>query len=139
VRPNKTEKEELLRFAAVPYDDRINHRYSLNDLSPGLIRGFLQEIKSKLFDEFDQSSFLDICRQMNLVDGPNEYIKPKNFALMFFNEHPERIFPKAQIEVVNFQTQLADKDFTEIIFEGPLHSQLKEALKYLKFQVSQLF
>jgi len=27
VRPNKTEKEELLRFSAVPYDDRINHKY----------------------------------------------------------------------------------------------------------------
>jgi len=33
VKPNKTEKVELLRFAAVPYDDRINHKFSINDLS----------------------------------------------------------------------------------------------------------
>ncbi len=135
VKPNKTEKEELLRFAAIPYDDRINHKFELKDLSPGLIRSFLQEIKSKLFDEFDKIAFIDLCRQMNLIDGPAEYIKPKNFALMFFNDKPEKIFPNAQIEVINFQTPTADKDFTEIIFNGPLHNQLKEALKYLRFQV----
>ncbi|PGH39290.1 MAG: hypothetical protein CRN43_10035 [Candidatus Nephrothrix sp. EaCA] len=80
IKANKTEKEELLRFAAVPYDDRINYQYSVNDLSSGLIRTFLQEIKSKLFDEFDNIPFEDICRQMNLTAGPREYIKPKNFA-----------------------------------------------------------
>ena len=111
VRPNKTEKEELLGFATVPYDDRIKHKYSMNDLSPGLIRSFLHEIKSKLFDESDQTSFINICRQMNLVDGPDEYIRPKNYALMFFNDQPEKIFPKTQIEVINFQTSIADKNF----------------------------
>src|SRR5258708_35830543 len=30
VRPNKSEKEELLRFAAVPFYDRINHRNPIN-------------------------------------------------------------------------------------------------------------
>jgi len=135
VKPNKTEREELLRFAAVPYDDRINYKYNISDLSPGLIRAFLQEIKSKLFDEFDNLTFLTICRQMNLVEGANEYIKPKNFALMFFNDHPEKIFPKAQIEIVNFQTPVADKNFTEINFEGPIHRQLSDALRYLKTQV----
>jgi ATP-dependent DNA helicase RecG len=135
VKPNKTEREELLRFSAIPYDDRTNHHYTINDLSPGLIRSFLQEIKSKLFDEFDKTSFLDICRQMNLVVGPDEYIKPKNYALMFFNDHPEKIFPNAQIELINFQTSDTDSAFTETIFDGPIHIQLKEALKYFKFQV----
>jgi len=135
VRPNKSEKEELLRFAAVPFDDRINHRYTINHLSQGLVRSFLQEINSKLLNEFDTTPFIDICRQMNLVEGPNEYLKPKNYALMFFNDHPEKIFPLTRIEVVNFQTPIADKNFTEINFEGPLHIQLKEVLRYLKTQV----
>ena len=135
VKPNKTEKEELLRFAAVPYDDRVNHKYSLNDLSQGLVRSFLQEIKSKLLDDFDKQSFIDVCRQMNLVEGADEYVKPKNFALMFFNDHPEKIFPKAQIEIVSFQTSVADKNFTEINLEGPIHHQLRDALRYLKTQV----
>jgi ATP-dependent DNA helicase RecG len=135
IKSNKTEREELLRFAAVPYDDRINYNKNLKDLSPGLIRSFLQEIKSKLFDDFDMLSFVDVCRQMNLIEGSNEYIKPKNFALMFFNDHPEKIFPKAQIEIVSFQTNVADKNFTETNFEGPIHHQLRDALRYLKTQV----
>lgn len=125
----------MLRFAAIPYDDRVNYRYTINHLSQGLVRSFLQEINSKLLTEFDITPFIDICRQMNLVEGPNEYVRPKNYALMFFNDRPEQIFPFARIEVVNFQTPVADKDFTEINFEGPLHSQLKEALRYLKSQV----
>ncbi|PGH39289.1 MAG: transcriptional regulator, partial [Candidatus Nephrothrix sp. EaCA] len=55
--------------------------------------------------------------------------------MLFFNVHPEKIFAKAQIEIVSFQTSDADKDFTETIFEGPLHQQLKGALLYLKSQV----
>lgn len=135
VKPNKTEKEELLRFAAVPYDDRINHKYSLNDLSQGLVRSFLQEIKSKLFDEFDKLTFENVCRQMNLVEGPAEYVKPKNFALMFFNANPEKIFIKSQIEIVSFQSNIADKNFTETNLEGPVHHQLRDALRYIKSQV----
>ncbi|MEO6232693.1 MAG: ATP-binding protein [Ferruginibacter sp.] len=125
----------MLRFAAVPFDDRINHRYSINDLSQGLVRSFLQEVKSKLFDEFDKLTFEDVCRQMNLVEGPQEYIKPKNFALMFFNPNPEKIFTKAQVEIVSFQNNEADKNFTETIFEGPLHQQLKDVLRFFKSQV----
>lgn len=135
IKPSKAEREELLRFSAIPFDDRINYQYNIKDLSPSLIRAFLQEIGSRLFDEFDNLPFLRICRLMNVVEGPDEYLKPKNFALMFFNEHPEKIFPQARIEIINFQTPGADSDFTEINIEGPLHVQLKEALKYLKFQV----
>ncbi len=135
VKPGKAEREELLRFSAIPYDDRINHRYGIADLSPGLIRAFLQEINSKLFLEFDKIPFLNLCRQMNLIEGPDEYAKPKNYALMFFNDHPEKIFPLAQIELIHFETNEAHSNFTETIFRGPLHLQLKEALRYLKFQV----
>ncbi|WP_460763319.1 ATP-binding protein [Niabella terrae] len=96
---------------------------------------FLQEIKSKLFEEFDKLTFEDVCRQMNLVEGPLEYIKPKNFALMFFNANPEQIFPMAQIEIVTFQNDEADKNFTETIFEGPIHQQLQDVLRFIKSQV----
>lgn len=135
VAANKTEREELLRFSAVPFDDRVNHQRQIHDLSPTLVKGFLLEVKSKLIDAFDEQPFLSICRQMNVVEGPAEYVRPKNFGLMFFNEHPERIFPKAQIEIVRFKESAADKDFEEVIFEGPLHMQLRDALRYFRGQV----
>ncbi|GAB3014002.1 hypothetical protein GCM10027051_16640 [Niabella terrae] len=88
-----------------------------------------------MFEEFDKLTFEDVCRQMNLVEGPLEYIKPKNFALMFFNANPEQIFPMAQIEIVTFQNDEADKNFTETIFEGPIHQQLQDVLRFIKSQV----
>ncbi|MGJ1261091.1 AlbA family DNA-binding domain-containing protein [Sphingobacterium spiritivorum] len=135
VKPNKTERDELLRFAAVPFDDRINHRYNLKDISPGLVRSFLHDIDSKLLEEFDTIPFVDVCRRINLVEGPDEYVKPKNFALMFFNDHPERIFSQSQIELIQFQETDASGDFSEMVFTGPIHNQLKETLRYLRSQV----
>lgn len=135
VKPNKTEKEELLRYAAVPFDDRVNHKLTIRDLSQGLIRTFLQETGSRLYEEFEKISFTAICRQMNLMEGPDEYLKPKNFALMFFNENPDNIFPKAQIEIIGFQQSFPDKNFTEIIQKGPLHNQLKHVLLFFKTQI----
>ncbi|MHA4811524.1 hypothetical protein ACX0G9_25740 [Flavitalea flava] len=135
VKPNKEEKQELLRFAAIPFDDRINYQHTYKDLSPALIMAFLQDAGSKLFEDVNNAPFLTICRQMNLVQGPDEFIRPKNFALMFFSAHPEKIFPMAQIEMVNFQTPTADSDFSEIYFKGPLQYQLKEVLGYFKTYV----
>ncbi|GAB3014009.1 hypothetical protein GCM10027051_16650 [Niabella terrae] len=48
VKPKKTEKEELLRFAAVPYDDRVNYKYGINDLSQGLVRSFFTGNKKQV-------------------------------------------------------------------------------------------
>ena len=32
--------------------------------------------------------FVQLCRNMNIVDGPEEYVQPKNVGLMFFNPEP---------------------------------------------------
>jgi ATP-dependent DNA helicase RecG len=135
VRPTKTERDELLTFASVPFDDRTNYNCSSLDLKLTLIQGYLKEINSKLFSLSGKSEFLDLCRQLNLVDGPVEHLKPRNFALMFFNDHPEQIFKKSQIEIVMFRTIRAGKDMSERIFEGPIHIQLRDALNYFKNNV----
>ena len=109
----------------------------MNDLSQGLVRSFLQEIKSKLFDEFDKLTFEAVCRQMNLVEDPAEYVKPKNFALIFFNTNPEKISIKSLIEIVSFQSNIANKNLTETNLEGPVHHQLRDPLRYIKSQVNK--
>lgn len=43
--------------------------------------------------------FLDLCRNMNIVNTLPEYTKPKNVGLMFFSMEPDRFFPYAQIDV----------------------------------------
>ncbi len=97
------ELKELLQLTAtVPFDDRINHHVKLEDLKLPLIQAFLKEVGSQLLEESRTKSLVDICRQMAIVNGGNEYLKPKNVGLLFFNDEPDKYFPYAQIDVVLF-------------------------------------
>ena len=59
-------------------------------------------------------------------------MKPKNVGLMFFNLEPEKFFPYAQIDVVQFPDDLGGDQIIEKTFTGPLHQQLREALQYIR-------
>ena len=77
---------------------------------------------------------IDLFRQMNIVRGPSEDLKPLNVGLLFFCEKPERFFRGAKIEVVEYRDTVGD-DFSEKSFTGPINQQLKEALQYIKASV----
>jgi len=98
--------------ARVPFDDRINQEADLNDLSLGLIRDFLQEVRSDLFEESTAMPFVDLCRQMNIVKGPQEGVRPLNVGLLFFSHEPHKFFQRSWIEVVIREDE-AGKDFKE--------------------------
>ena len=80
--------------------------------------------------------FLDLCKSMNIVSTLPEYVKPKNVGLMFFNLEPDRFFPYAQIDVVEFPDDTGS-EIREKTFKGPLHQQLREALLYIKNSILQ--
>ena len=118
------ELHELISLtASVPFDDRINHHAELHDLKLPLIQTFLREVKSDLLEPSGAMPFPDLCRQMAIVDGGHEYLKPRNAGLLFFNDRPERFFPLARIEVVHFLEGVAGDRIDERIFVGPLHQQ----------------
>ncbi len=120
----------------VPFDDRICHQAELKDFQIGIIKDFLRDVKSDLIDEVDKISFVQLCHQMQIIQGPQEYLKPLNIGLMMFNSNPEKFFPYARIEIVEFHDEFGDS-FSEKIFKGPIHIQLKEALRYLQSQFIQ--
>lgn len=129
---NHSEIKQLMELAAtVPYDDRVNHNASLSDLDFGLIREFLQDIKSELFEQSASMSFDDLCRQMRIVSGPDEYIRPINAGLLFFNRHPENFFQGAITEIIQFKDD-AGTQFSEKKFTGPIHHQVRAALDYVR-------
>ena len=133
VRANHQEEKELIGLSAtVPFDDRINHQASLEDIDLGLVRTHLQRVKSKLFETAAKMDFKQLCRQMNIAGGPDEMIRPKNVALMFFNSNPDKFFPYTQIDVVHFPDGPGADSFTEKIFKGPLSTMIQEALSYIK-------
>ncbi|MFZ4437818.1 MAG: RNA-binding domain-containing protein [Syntrophales bacterium] len=103
VRATHNDEVELLGLTAtVPFDDRIAHQASLDDLNLALIRDFLREVGSNLYEDATVMDFPQLCRQMHIVSGPEEMLKPLNVGLLFFNDAPDRFFPQAQIDVVQF-------------------------------------
>lgn len=120
--------------ARIPFDDRVNNRAKLADLSLGLIQAHLQEIKSDLFEESLSMSFEDLCRTMHLAKGPDEDIRPVNAGLLFFSELPHDFFERCWIEVVWHQ-DLSGSNFRETVFKGPLHKQLRDALSYFQTNI----
>lgn len=135
VRAKFIDQQRLLELAAkIPFDDRINHHAELSDLSLGLIREHLYEIKSKLADEAAVIPFEALCRQMRIASGRPEYFKPLNIGLLMFNEQPDTFFRGAVIEVIIHAAE-SGRSFTEQRFTGPLPKQIRQALAFLKTQV----
>lgn len=135
VKANREEELQLLQLAAkVPFDDRINHNANFEDLSITLIKEFLKDVGSDLYEIAENMPFPDLCRQMQIVRGPEEYLKPVNIGLLMFNTDPSKFFRGAKIEIVEYHDDVGDS-FTEKIFAGPIHHQLKMSLQYIKNSV----
>ena len=131
--PNDDELKELYALAnKTPFDDRVNHTAELSDLNYTLIKAYLKEIGSSLYTTADEMEFIELCKDMNLVSALPEYVKPKNVALMFFHPEPEKFFPYAQIDVVQFPDGEGGDKIIEQTFTGPLHEQLRAALRYIR-------
>ena len=136
VRAQHQDEIELINLSAkIPFDDRIHQTASLEDLDFGLIRSYLKQVKSDLFRDSSKMNFLDLCRRMNIVDGPDETIRPKNVALMFFNENPSEFFPYTQIDVVHFPEEPGSDVFTENIFKGPVNQIIHQSISHIKSNI----
>lgn len=138
VAPTEEEKRDLYNLANnIPFDDRVNHEANIEDLNITLIQNYLKEVGSSLYEVSKKMDFVDLCKNMNIVNTLPEYTKPKNVGLMFFCLNPERFFPYAQIDVVEFQDDLGGDKIIEKTFKGPLHQQLRDALQYIQNSVIQ--
>ena len=127
------ELKELFELTAtIPFDDRLNHHAALQDIKLPLVQSFLKEIGSGLLEESGNIPMAELCRQMAIVDGGNEYLKPRNFGILFFNDQPDKFFPYAQIDVVYFPDDEGGDIIQEEIFKGPLDHQLRSALRHIK-------
>lgn len=131
VKAKTEERNELLSMAnQVPFDDQINHQANLEHLDRTLIFSFLDKVRSDLTREFTEIPLVDLARKLNIAEGPDEYLKPKNVGLLFFHPRPETFISGSRIEIVTFQNQVGDH-FNEKILNGPIHSQISKALSFL--------
>lgn len=106
----------------------------MNDLKRSRIYDYLQNINSSLLINVDNLSLNQLARNLRIADGPNEYYKPLNVGLLFFNDQPYMFFPYSQIEVVNIPDPTG-YGMVERVFQGPIDVQLRNALDYIRSNV----
>ena len=73
----------------------------------------------------------DVYSRMQLTSPLNAHDAPRNVALLFFSDDPERVFPGATIDVVQFADDAGGDLIEEKTIRGPLHHQVRQTLSYL--------
>lgn len=133
--PNDEQETELIQLTAkTPFDDRVNTFTSVSDLSKSLMREHLEETGSKLYTESENMTVQELAENMNLSQGANEHLFPKNIGLLMFSKHPQKYFKGAIIELVEFPNGLTNP-YTEKIFDGTIQKQLVDVLSYIKTNI----
>ncbi len=135
-KPASRDEERFLNTISIapPFDDRVNHGATINDLDKDLMTEFLYEVGSDLYKDAPTISKEELAQQMQLLKGPKENLHPINAALLFFNREPHKFFRGAISEVVLYD----DYDgiqFTEKTFRGSIFKQIKTLLEYLRSAV----
>lgn len=130
--PNHEQQCELIQLTTIPFDDRANSLISINELDYGLMREHLFETQSKLYHESSRMNVKELSHAMNLCEGADEHLFPKNIGLLMFSKNPNTYFHFIQIDVVIFPHGVSAKQFMEKTFEGPIQKQLTNALSYIK-------
>ena len=111
----------------MPFDDRQCRQAEVDDLRPGLIQSYLKEVGSELHKDASKMPLVELGRQMNIVDGADEFVKPRNVGVLFFHDEPRKFLPGAQIDVVIFPKGPGGDELIEKTFHGPLHEQVRDA------------
>lgn len=121
---------ELIQLTArTPFDNRRNANARVEDIKESKVREFLNDIGSSLINERDTRS---LYRKLNIAVPVNHHDDPRNVGLLFFSDNPERWFPGARIEVVQFANGAGGNVIEEKVFRGGIHEQLRGALQYLE-------
>ena len=131
VASSEEEKQLFYVSSNIPFDDRPNLAADVSDLDISLMRQHLKEIDSNLYEISLKADTLKIAKDMQLVSGPVENLKPLNVAVLMFTEQPEKYFKYARIEIVDIPDPIGT-NMVEKIFTGPIQRQLKDALLYIK-------
>lgn len=135
--PANTVQEKKLRElgANLQFDDTINVFATINDLDLGLIQAYLQESKSKLYEESLKLSIEEIAIKMQIARGPKGNKKPLNVGLMMFSKEPHRFFQGCITNLIEFEDEEGAKIGATKEFKGPIHIQIRDILDYFNSNI----
>lgn len=87
-----------------------------------------------MYEESTKIPFSELCRHLMIAKGSDELLRPTNAGLLLFNEHPEKYFSGATIELVIHKNE-DGKNYTEKIFSGSIIQQIRDVLQYFKSNI----
>ena len=122
----------------VPFDDRGNENLTLDDISPLLLKDYLDKVGSRLASSDFTKKLDTILEQMDLLDGPTEKRQIKNVAAMMFSENPSKFFKQTQVEIVMFPEGRENNPDNIIEIPpivGTVPQMIAESLSYLRTNV----
>ena len=122
----------------VPFDDRGNEDIPLSEISPLLLKDYLEKVGSKLAAADFTSNLAHILEQMDLLEGPVEKRQVKNVAAMMFSENPAKFFKETQVDIVLFpegRENNPDNIIEVPAIKGPVPKMIGDALSYLRTNV----
>ena len=135
VKDSSDDERRLIELTArIPFDDRINQTVTLDDLNLRLIQNHLREVMSSLYEESTKIPFPELCRHLMIAKGSDELLRPTNAGLLVFNEHPEKYFSGATVDLVIHKNEVG-KDYVEKIFTGSIIQQIRDVLQYFKSNI----
>ena len=124
------------KFTSIPFDDRIEPRATIDDIRRAYLEDFLRESGSALASQINKRPIEDLLIALEVANETDVGIDIRNIGLLMFCEYPQKFIPYAQIELIHFHSPSAEAgDFTEKIFTGPIHEQVRDALKYIKTMI----
>jgi ATP-dependent DNA helicase RecG len=127
------------KFNSVPFDDRVNRKATIKDIRRAYVEDFLTVSDSSLVETMndDDVSLVDLLVALEAANPTDVGEDIKNIALLMFCDYPQKFIPYAQVELVHFHSPEAEgsDDFTELIFQGPIQNQIRDALRYLESTV----
>ena len=124
------EEYDLLRkFANFHYSSIISTNATLDDLNLDIIREYIYKTSARGITEGLQKK--ELARMLNLVDknDPNGK-RVKNFAVLMFADHPEKIIPYSYAELITDMIGTKRK-MTSKVFRGAVWKQYYDILEFI--------
>ena len=124
------EEYDLLRkFSNFHYSSIVSTGASFDDLDADLLREYILKTSSRRISE--RLGKIELAKTLDLIDknDPDD-MRVKNFAVLMFSDHPEKIIPYAYTELIidMFGTK---RKMESKVFKGAVWKQYYSVLEYI--------
>ena len=125
------EEYDLLRkFSNFHYSSIATAGATINDLDIDILREYVSRTSARRINE-EIGDKQELCKILGLVDKNDPAdLRVKNYAVLMFSDHPEKLIPYACTELVidmfGTKRKMESKTFT-----GPVWKQYYQVLEYL--------